>query len=605
MLTKWIILFVSVCILNTQSNAIILNDNLLQNYDDMIEVLKKTTEKIFAQHHCIIVNIISAVTDEQNVHYQELKTEILNYLFTKGTRDVRIVNSRENMSDSFRRYCSIFLVDSTESFCGIYPQITSTKFKFHGVYMLMILDKNEVNLQEIFSMMWKKAIYNVYGIYEENKTVSLTTFFPFKQGMKCGNSVPVIINKYYNKQFEEDLKIPKKLSNLYGCPIKVTAFRQNIAVIREIQSDGSIKFHGHEMTLIKTLSKKLNFSLVIQFRDGFEQWGNVYENGTATKALAEVINKTTDIAIGDFFLKPTRIKFLDSSCSFLNYPVLLIVPKGEKLTAMEKLMRPFEPFVWMLLLISFLVGSTVIYVINYKVKKLKPFIFGYKVTQPLLNMLVVILGSQQKKLPKKNFARFILMMFIILCLVLRSIYQGSLYKFLQSDGRHKEVETLQEMIEKNFTFLTHDFYFDIINENPDVKKLSKDVHGHDSETVPIKQKSATFSSRTTLIRYSLDHKESSFKICKEHFMTVNIVFYYPKNFYLREELDLQIGKIISAGLVEHWISKYDNTHYWNIQSNQNPTVMKIDHLIGSFYIFAFGLFCATFAFFIELIFDNN
>ena len=38
------------------------------------------------------------------------------------------------------------------------------------------------------------------------------------------------------------------------------------------------------------------------------------------------------------------------------------------------------------------------------------------------------------------------------CLVVRSIYTGSLYKFLHSDGHHKDFETIDELMDKGFEF---------------------------------------------------------------------------------------------------------------------------------------------------------
>lgn len=38
------------------------------------------------------------------------------------------------------------------------------------------------------------------------------------------------------------------------------------------------------------------------------------------------------------------------------------------------------------------------------------------------------------------------------CLVMRNVYQGALFDFLQSDGRHKQFEKIAEMIDKNLTF---------------------------------------------------------------------------------------------------------------------------------------------------------
>jgi ABC-type amino acid transport substrate-binding protein len=574
------------------------------NYEDMLEVMKRTTEKLFERHHCAIVNILTAVADEKHENYSRLKTDILSHFYAVGKRDVRLSNKHANLSTIHKKLCNIFMIDSISSFEVIFTQITSQKFKFFGIYLMLILDIKAVDLEQLFAMMWKKSIFNVYVIHEETNAVTLSTFFPFKSISECGNTSPVILNQFINKKFTKDLVIPAKLDNLHGCPIRVTGFQQSTAVMKKIHPNGTVNYHGHEVSLMKTLAEKLNFTVVMRFRDGFEQWGNIYENGTSTATLAELMNGQADIAIGDYFLKPTRIKFVDSSESYLNYPVLLVVPRGEKLTSMEKLVRPFEQVVWILLLIAFAVGLLVIFVVNFMPKQIQSFIYGKNVKQPVMNMLVVIIGSQQRVLPMGNFARFILMMFIILCLVLRSIYQGSLYQFLQSDGRHKEVQSIQDMIERGYTVLTYDSYHDIISENPELAKISRNIHRTSTNNNVPEEKTALLSTITVLIGQSQDLKSFPYKICKEHLVTVNIVFYCTKGFFLRKKLDIYIGSLVSSGLIEHWISKYDNTRFWNYPTKIGPRVLRIDHLIGSFYILAFGYLCAAIVLLIEIFIDR-
>jgi hypothetical protein len=570
------------------------------SYEDMLEVMKRTTEKLFERHHCTIVNILTAVADEKHENYSKLKTDILSHFYAVGKRDVRLSNKHANLSTINKKLCNIFLVDSISSFEVIYSQIIPEKFKFFGVYLMLVLDIKAVDLEQLFAMMWKKSIFNVYAIHEETNDVTLSTFFPFNSRSSCGNTSPVILNQFINKKFTKDLVIPAKLDNLHGCPIRVTGSLQPTAMVKKTLSDGTVTYEGHESIFVNVLAEKLNFTLVMQIREGTDQWGDIYENGTATNSLAELVNGRADMAIGDYFLKPGRIKFLDCSESYLNYPVLLVVPRGEKLTILETLLRPFEQLVWILLLIAFAVGFLVIFIVNCMPKQIQSFVYGEKVKQPVMNMLLVILGSQQKVLPKRNFARFILMMFIILCLVLRSIYQGLLYQFLQSDGRHKEVQSIQEMIDKNFTVFTHESYFDIINANPELAKITREVNKNNTGNKLPDEKSALVTTMTVLIGFSQNHKSFPYKICKDHLVTVNIVSYYTKNFFLKTKLDLHIGSLVSSGLIDHWRFKYDNTRFWNYPIKIGPRVLRIDHLIGSFYILAFGYLCATIVLFIEI-----
>lgn len=60
-------------------------------------------------------------------------------------------------------------------------------------------------------------------------------------------------------------------------------------------------------------------------------------------------------------------------------------------------------------------------------------------------------GCGQINLPGRNFARFILMMFIWFCLVMRTAFQGKQFEFMTKEKRRPDVQTIEEMIVQNFS----------------------------------------------------------------------------------------------------------------------------------------------------------
>jgi hypothetical protein len=68
------------------------------------------------------------------------------------------------------------------------------------------------------------------------------------------------------------------------------------------------------------------------------------------------------------------------------------------------------------------------------------------------SFFAVIFGIGLTRLPRKSFSRFILMMFLILCLILRTCHQSMLYDLMQKDLRRPEIETIEEAINKGYTF---------------------------------------------------------------------------------------------------------------------------------------------------------
>jgi hypothetical protein len=62
------------------------------------------------------------------------------------------------------------------------------------------------------------------------------------------------------------------------------------------------------------------------------------------------------------------------------------------------------------------------------------------------------------------------MMLLIYLLVIRSAYQGSYFTFMQSEEKHKEVQSIDEMIEKDFTFYTKITVADNFQDNQKIKE---------------------------------------------------------------------------------------------------------------------------------------
>jgi hypothetical protein len=89
---------------------------------------------------------------------------------------------------------------------------------------------------------------------------------------------------------------------------------------------------------------------------------------------------------------------------------------------------------------------------------------------PSVNFFGGIFGIGQPNLPRKTFPRFILMMFIILCLILRTCHQSLLYGLMQKDLRRAELKTIEEAIEKGYTFYMRSIEIYRFNNTEHVKR---------------------------------------------------------------------------------------------------------------------------------------
>lgn len=99
------------------------------------------------------------------------------------------------------------------------------------------------------------------------------------------------------------------------------------------------------------------------------------------------------------------------------------------------------------------------------------------------------------------------------------------------------------------------------------------------------------------------------RICKEPFMTVPIIIYTKKDFYLLDKINEKIEFLKASGLIDFW-------HYQEVKKGamfeaefKGPRTLKIEHLLGCFQILLYGCFISliilALEFLLSVIFEST
>jgi hypothetical protein len=448
-----------------------LNQKLLKKVDNttsdqLVEATHFIIENFFLRIYSTY-NIITAVEVQREPSFVDFKDALLR--LNNGFFIHRLDIHTHIRKIAFRpKIYNVILLDNFKSFEVFLSKMDPTLFNYGGFFLFVLVKGKIKEINEIFRLMWRENIENVNIIYDGEFGVEMLTFFPFNN-KSCGDTSAVFWTGFSQHKFSKpDIELfPYKFQDLYGCEIRLVTFHRCPAVCVEVE-DNQVTATGFDIGIVDIIAESMNMKLKKEILMGPEQWGTVLRNGTTTGAISRIVNNQSDIAIGNFLLRSSRLKIMDSSFVYFSFPVVFAIPPGERLTAFEKLLRPFEFAVWMALVASLAIGMLVILFINVGAKHLRDFVYGTRIRHAVVNMMEVIFGQSQRRLPKRNFSRYLLMMFLLFCLVKRSIYQGRLFIFLQSDGRHKEVQTIDEMAAKDFDFYMFESYTDIIESQPKI-----------------------------------------------------------------------------------------------------------------------------------------
>lgn len=183
-----------------------------------------------------------------------------------------------------------------------------------------------------------------------------------------------------------------------------------------------------------------------------------HENASINPNL--YMNNTMDLSLR---IACNSLNFMNNSKVFISQPFYsrinyLAVPPGDEYSSYEKLPIPFHKDVWMVIGGIFIFAYLVIMILRFMKSHHRDLVFGENVTTPSLNVSAIFFGISQTTLPRKNFARILVVIYNLYCLIIRTSYQGKSFEFMQSEIRKPGVESIDEMIANNFSFNMLTYY---------------------------------------------------------------------------------------------------------------------------------------------------
>lgn len=404
------------------------------------------------------MRLIISVTDVVRVRTYEIISEVIVEL---GDEMKVTIEEPQTIENSIKKRVSpmIIFINSIESFAKIEKKLAYDNMKFRKFFFLVLVDGSFEGIESVMSIFWSFWIYNISIMIEgKNGKISMFSVFPFSNE-KCGTESSLkLINEFNSltRSWKSKIFFPEKFNNLNSCPLKVGGLQSSIPSVIVKKSDKNKEnFSGFEVDLMREVADEFNCTTQLE---AFESVGSIFENRSiATPGLLpHVFQNKLDAALGTLSLQYDRVICMSETKSFLSVPIVMVIPPAAVLSPFWKLIRPFATVVWILLLSMFLIGFCVAAVAKCSSRNTYNFIVGKGITNPMMNMMIAFFGMSQKKLPRTNFARFLLMKFLLFCLVIRCLYQGKLFIMLQTELHETDIATIDDIMDNNMIFYTYE-----------------------------------------------------------------------------------------------------------------------------------------------------
>jgi len=253
-----------------------------------------------------------------------------------------------------------------------------------------------------------------------------------------------VVNRYSKQSLVWDgpIKPLTKANDFYGCMFKIPILGEDAYEGVDVRFNGSrkgVQLSGPMFEIFKRAGEHFNFEIKL-FRPDDKEFKTPEKPDT-------------------IFFRTGYSYHMQKYIPIIRLELLFAIPPGELYSDWELLAFAFDTATWILIGVTFLTAFGVIFIINLTTQTVRDFVFGRRVATPTLNVLAAFYGLSQPVLPRRNFARFLLTLFIIWCLIIRTCYQGKLFEYLQGDQRKPEIQSIEEVFEKNLTFLYPEMYF--------------------------------------------------------------------------------------------------------------------------------------------------
>lgn len=131
--------------------------------------------------------------------------------------------------------------------------------------------------------------------------------------------------------------------------------------------------------------------------------------------------------------------------------MILAVPNATPYSSFEILFFPFKLPAWILIATTLGIAVMVVKVLQHYNKEYYELVVGSKNASPYLNLFNVLLTGGGFYEPRKTLARFFLMLWIMTCVILQTVYQGQLFSFMKMNKMKSSVSSFDELIKEGIS----------------------------------------------------------------------------------------------------------------------------------------------------------
>lgn len=253
------------------------------------------------------------------------------------------------------------------------------------------------------------------------ESFNLATFLMFTE-KKCRENQILVINRFKKNTltWESSNFYPNKYKDFHGCPLTYMTRPSNQIVLYD--------------RMMNELRQVMHFKLKEVYATSYD--GSFEKMRKRQCDFYNFVTALEDQSVLHIIVTAENAAF--------------IIPCGEPLTQLEKLLSPFDTLTWFLILATLVLSFIGIQAVSFSSRSLKHLCFGKRIGSPTINFLNVFLCGGQTRTPETSSARFIFVNVMIWSIIIRTCFQSLMYRALQLDLRHPQMKIVEDLLQNQF-----------------------------------------------------------------------------------------------------------------------------------------------------------
>ncbi|XP_055611382.1 glutamate receptor ionotropic, NMDA 3A-like [Uranotaenia lowii] len=538
----------------------------------------------------------------------------LNYRVPVALVDPSVFSSTDNNGV----YYSVVFIDSKDAYYDLCDVLLKKNFNVNSYFVIAFLEDDQPWMPtSLLHLTAELQMFNVATLFRMKNAVHFCNFVPFGT---IDQTSPFIRSQYFDPTSYKTCNCSSyfnpKVTNFFAAPLQMATI--NMAPIMSPVYDKHqrvIDFVGIDGDLLKCLSQLLNFTIIPHISAAPVLWGVLSQNGTGTGAVGLVLNGTANFTLGFFALNLNKHTFFSYAYPYFQTSIIMVISPGLEYGPFERLLLPFQFSVWISFSAVFFVGIITIGVLKFFPKAVQGFVFGSLNQTPVVNFVKSTLGDSLELLPTRNFARFLLLLWISCCFVLRTVYQQIMFDHLSRLQNHSTAQNWDQFVAGGYRIFAMDrqqyFYENVPpNVEPRITTMTSQQYssiykgirfGNIRGAASLYLESALYFNQKFFTRGS----NAFYQIFPERLYSAPIAIFFPKNSPLVKVFDPKLRQLVAHGFVQHWRQKvFDRNlevYQRSLQTQPQARPISLNALADVFGIYIVGMILATLVFCLEYV----